>query len=376
MKILVLVHEFPPVGGGGGRVAEDICQQLSKRGHEIKVLTAHMKGLASEEERNGFQVIRLRSLRTQPFRAGFPTMLAYVLTGLWAGLGLMIRWRPDIIHVHFAVPAGALAWVLSKLTAVPYMVTAHLGDVPGGVSEKTTEWFKYIFPFTPPIWRDAGCVTAVSNYTCELAEQHYQVKINIIKNGIDLNLLGKTPPTVHGLPRIIFAGRFVEQKNPLQVVRTLAGLRHLDWECVMLGDGPLFEDVRTLIAAHQMEYRFTLPGWVAPQEVLSWFEESDILFLPSLSEGLPVVGVKALVKGLAIVASRVGGIVDLVEEGENGYLVSPHDEASMMSVLQGFLSDDLKLQRARSRSLEIARQFNIISIVDAYEKLMLELIEL
>ncbi len=368
MRILVLVHEFPPVGGGGGRVAEDICRELSKRGHQINVITSHIKGLPHEEDRDGFHIIRLPSFREQPYRASFLSMLVYVLTGLYSGLRLIRRWRPDIIHVHFAVPAGALAWALSKLTGIPYMLTTHLGDIPGGVSEKTNEWFRFVFPLTPPIWKEASRVTAVSNYTRTLAKKHYRVDIDIIYNGIDLTLLNHGDLQMHTPPRIVFAGRFMEQKNPLQVANILAKLKDLEWECAMLGDGPLLDGVKKIVAEHGMENRFTFPGWVSPEEVLEWFGKSDILFLPSLSEGLPVVGVQALVKGLAIVASRVGGFVDLVEEGKNGYLVSPQDEPSTMAALQSLLTDDKKLQHARYRSREIARKFDIISIVDAYEK--------
>jgi len=374
MRILVLVHEFPPVGGGGGHVAEDICRELSKRGHQINILTSHIKGLPHEEDRDGFHIIRLRSLREQPYRASFLSMLVYVITGLYAGLRLIQRWRPDIIHVHFAVPAGALAWMLSKLTGIPYMLTTHLGDIPGGVSEKTNEWFRFVFPLTPLIWKDANRVTAVSNYTRTLAKKHYHVDIDIIYNGIDLTLLDLGDLQVHTPPRIVFAGRFMEQKNPVQVANVLARLRNLEWECTMLGDGPLLSNVKKIVTEHGMEKRFTFPGWVTQQEVLDWFGKSDILFLPSLSEGLPVVGVQALVKGLAIVASRVGGFVDLVEEGGNGYLVSPHDEVSIMNALQSLLMDAEKLQRARYRSREIARRFDIISIVDTYEKSLKELV--
>ena len=79
MRILVLNHEFPPIGGGGGRAAEDICRGLTKWGHEIKVLTAHIKGLPREEERDGYTIVRLSSLRTQPYKASFLSMAAYVL---------------------------------------------------------------------------------------------------------------------------------------------------------------------------------------------------------------------------------------------------------------------------------------------------------
>ena len=374
MRILILVHEFPPVGGGGGRVAEDLSRELTRRGHQIYVITSHIKGLPYQEDRDGFHIIRLRSLREQAYRASFLSMLAYVLTGLYAGLCLIRRWRPDIIHVHFAVPAGALAWALSKLTGIPYMLTTHLGDVPGGVSEKTNEWFRFVFPFTPPIWKDACCVIAVSNYTRMLAEKHYDVDIDVIYNGIDLTVSNYGDIQLHTPPKIVFAGRFMEQKNPLQVVNVLAKIKNLEWECAMLGDGPLLDGVKKIVAKHEMENRFTFSGWVTSQEVLDWFEKSDILFLPSLSEGLPVVGIQALVKGLAVVASDVGGFVDMVEDGENGFLVSPYDEVSLMNALQSLLTDAKKLRRARHRSREIARKFDLISIVDAYEKKMKELV--
>ena len=87
-------------------------------------------------------------------------MAGFVGASLLKGYPLLGKWRPDVMHVHFAVPAGAAGWLLNRLSGVPYVLTAHLGDVPGGVPEKTGKWFRLIFPLTPPIWRDAAAVTA------------------------------------------------------------------------------------------------------------------------------------------------------------------------------------------------------------------------
>ena len=116
MKILVLTHEYPPVGGGGGQVAQDICHGMVERGHEITVVTAHMEGLPKEEIDNGICLRRIPSLRREAFRADLMAMGGYVLSGLWTSYRLIKRWQPDLIHVHFAVPGGALAWMLSKMT--------------------------------------------------------------------------------------------------------------------------------------------------------------------------------------------------------------------------------------------------------------------
>jgi len=368
MRILVLIHEFPPVGGGGGSAAQDISRGLVKRGHEVTVLTAHLKGLLRQENLDGVRVMRIPSLRQQSYMAGMVAMAAYVLIGLWAGYRLICRWHPDVIHVHFAVPAGALAWVLSHLTGIPYVLTAHLGDVPGGVPEKTGGWFRWVLPFTPPIWKAARRVIAVSEFTRQLALQHYPVDIHVVPNGADLQSLKPETIAIQDLPVIIFAGRFVPQKNPLQVVATLAGLQDLDWRCVMLGDGPLREEVKQSIRKCGLDERFTLPhGWVTPEDVIAHFSRGDILFMPSLSEGLPVVGVQALAMGLAIVAGNVGGFVDLVEQGKNGFLCAPDDQGELERALRILLADKSTLLAARTESRRLAERFDLRRIVDAYE---------
>ena len=376
MRILVLNHEFPPIGGGGGRAAEHICRTLVERGYEIEVLTSFLKGLPREEERDGYHITRIPCLRTQPFKASFLSMGLYVLAGLWAGRRFIRASRPDLIHVHFAVPAGALAWALSKLYRIPYVLTAHLGDVPGGTPEKTGGWFRFVFPFTRPIWGGASRIIAVSEFTRGLALKHYNEEIRVIPNGVDLDAPNPGNIRLHVTPRIVFAGRFMAQKAPVQIVRVLKELRDLPWDCVMIGDGPLLEEVRNEIHASGLEDRFRLTGWIEPQQVLDLFETSDILFMPSLSEGLPVVGVQALSKGLAIVASRIGGFLDLVDDGKNGYMVEAGDMDQFASRLRELLPDREKLLAFRKASLEKASDFDIHRVVDAYEKVFDEVLKM
>lgn len=373
MRILVLTHEYPPIGGGGGRVAQDICNGLAERGHQVQVLTAHCGNLPNREKQGNVRIRRVRSGRSLPYKADLKAMAGFVIRSFWDGLDIVRSWRPEVIHTHFAVPAGASACGLSLMTGVPYVLTAHLGDVPGGVPEKTKNWFRWVFPFTPPIWRRAARVIAVSEFTRQLALQKYSVEINVIPNGVSLEEIdpGKIQLTVP--PRVIFAGRFVPQKNPLQIVRTLAALRDIPWNCVMLGDGLLREDVEREIKIFNLQDRFTLPGWVKPEEVLDWCRCSDVLFMPSLSEGLSVVGVQALAMGMAMVLSRVGGNVDLVREGVNGNLLDRGNNPGFEKALRALLSDPNRLLKARIASREHAARFDIRSVVESYEQIFLQL---
>lgn len=371
MRILVLVYEFPPVGGGGGAVARDLSQGFAALGHDVKVLTAHMDGLPRTEQQHGFHVIRVPSWRREAFRADMRAMAGYIIAGFLPGWRLIRSWKPDVIHVHFAVPSGVLAWILSTLTRVPYVLTAHLGDVPGGAPDKTNKWFRRVFWFTPPIWKGAAKVVAVSEFTRSLAIKQYPVNVSVIPNGVDCAAFTPGDNTT-GVPQIAFAGRFMHVKNPLEVVNTLAMLRDLPWHCTMMGDGPLRGEIENAIAQHNLEDRFTLPGWVTPQEVQAQFSQSDILFMPSLSEGLPVVGVQALAMGLALVVGRAGGFIELVDPGLNGYLVDGLKPGDGVEPLRTLLTDPQKLRAFRHHSRESASRYDLPAIVAQYEALFHE----
>ena len=308
----MISHEYPPVGGGGGKVAQDLSRVFALQGHEIRIITAHFGDLAMEESQNGVLIKRLRSLRSQPFRAGMAAMAGFVISGCIAALREVRHWQPDVIHVHFAVPAGPIAWLVNRISGTPYILTAHLGDVPGGTPEKTGKWFKWIFPFTPPIWRNAARVIAVSEFTRQLALQNYDLPIRVIPNGVQLENLAPDQIVLNQPLRLVFAGRFMEQKDPLMVIKTLAACADLDWHCTMLGDGPLLPQVQQAVLAAGLESRFTFRGGLPSEHVREVFLQSDILIMPSLSEGLPVVGVQALSAGLAFAVSNIGGFIDLV----------------------------------------------------------------
>ncbi len=137
----------------------------------------------------------------------------------------------------------------------------------------------------------------------------------------------------------------------------------------MLGDGPLRPQVENEITHQKLGDRITLRGWVEPDVVLAEFARSDILFMPSRSEGLPVVGVQALASGMAIIAGNSGGFVDLVEPAENGFLYDPDDTEGMCRGMGELFNEPEFLFNSRIQSLEIAKRFDLSAIVSSYEEL-------
>lgn len=370
MKILVLNYEFPPIGGGGGRASADLAREMTRRGHEVRVITSAFPGLARVANIEGYRVIRVPAGRRSRSQASFGSMLAYIIAALLPALSACMRWKADVIHVHFAVPTGAVAFLISSLTGVPYLMTIHLGDVPGGVPEKTARWFRFVYPFTPVIWRSASAVVAVSEYTRRLALEQYDVPVLVVPNGIEVadpQQLALEPPAIR---RLVFAGRFQPQKNLIFLLRALDEVGDLPWRCALVGDGPLRSTLEAQIQALDLGDQVEITGWVSGEEVRRRLSESDVLVMPSLSEGLPVVALQALAHGLAIVGNAAGGMIDLVEQDVNGRLCPVGDERCFIHALRWCLEDSDRLLEMRKASLEIAGRFDIRQVAQRYETIL------
>lgn len=373
MRILVLNYEFPPVGGGGGRASADLCKKLSDRGHEVRVLTARTPGMPHSEMRDGYEIRRVWTGRRSKFRASFMAMAGYVIGGLVPGWRMVRAWHPDVMHVHFAVPTGALGYALHKVGRLPYVLTAHLGDVPGGVPDKTDLWFRVVEPLTPPIWRSASHIVAVSEYTKSLAETRYEVEIEVIPNGIELLDANPVQP-VHDPPRLVFAGRFQPQKNLSFLIDALREVRDLSWECALVGDGPQRTALEEQVDRLGLSDRVRFSGWVAPEDAQDRLAESDLLVMPSLSEGLPVVSVQALANGVAVAASAAGGLAEVVEDGVNGVCCPVGDFNCYVKGLRYCLEDPDRLTEMKRASRERAARYDLRRVADEYETIFGEML--
>lgn len=368
MRILVINYEFPPVGGGGGRIAENLCRALSRRGHELRVLTSWVAPLKKVEECDGYSIHRSFAFRRRPDRCSIPEMGGYVLAHLWPCRTHLSKWKPDLIHAHFAVPSGAVAFAATLLSRTPYVLTAHLGDVPGGVPDQTDRAFRWIKPLTQPIWRQAAAITAASEFTRSLALQAYDVLVETIPNAVDLNACNPSPERAHCPLQLLFVGRFNPQKNLQFLVAVLARLKDLAWEMHFIGDGPLRPMIENEVQRQELGNRVRFHGWVLEDEVARVMSESDVLLLPSLSEGLSLVGVNSLAHGLVIVASRIAGNLDLVANGTNGMLCEVNNHDDFEQALRRLLTSARLVEEMKAASRTVARRFDLDTVTDQYER--------
>lgn len=373
-KILVISHEYPPIGGGGGKVIQGLCEGLASKDTLFYILTAHFDDLPGLET-NGFLTIeRLHTSRKEAYRASLWSMVCFVWKSFWRALRIIRFWEPDLIHAHFAVPGGAAAALSALATSKPHILTIHGGDVPGGAPEKTGNWFRFIKPFTGFIWKRAKRIIAVSEYSRQLALTHYPVNIDIIPNGIDRAPFSNSNSSVHQPPHILFVGRFSPEKNAVAVLEILKQITDQVWTCTMIGDGTQFPLVQKMVEENsRLQNRISLAGWVSQDQVEQTLQQSDILLMPSLRESMPMVGLQALAAGNALILSNVGACPEMVDEGKNGFLVEPVDLKCFANRLQTLLSDRKKLGAFKKHSKKKSVQFDIKEILERYQHVYTEL---
>jgi glycosyltransferase involved in cell wall biosynthesis len=351
-------------------MAHNISAALVRRGHDVRVQTVGIKPLPKQEILDGVEIFRTWGFRRRPDLCTVPEMLGFLLTSFLPSLVHIRKWRPDIIHAHFAVPTGVLAFFCQFFTGVPYVITAHLGDLPGGNPEQTDTLFQALDPLILPIWKQAAGLSASSSFAAELAAAAYEVSPRVILNGISMDGIAPRARPPGDPLRLVGIGRFHPQKNFPWLVRMLAGCA-FPWHLDLVGDGNDLADIQAAIRETRLENKIHLRGWLPESEMREVLSHSDILVMPSTSEGNPLAAIEALKQGLAIVGSDVGGLSDLIANEDNGFAL-PLVPALFQKKLAWLQTHPAALLEMKTRSLARAQLFDLEKIAAGFEELLLE----
>jgi glycosyltransferase involved in cell wall biosynthesis len=141
------------------------------------------------------------------------------------------------------------------------------------------------------------------------------------------------------------------------------------WRLEVIGEGPLGAEMREAVQENGLADRVKFSGWLSAEQVSERFGASDILLMTSTSEGLPMAGIEALLQGLAIVGSRIGGLMDVVADGSNGLLCDLAPEA-FATGLRSVLGNPERLLAMRRASLAKAVDFSLPDRLDDYERVL------
>lgn len=390
LRVCVVSPLYHPSLGGLGRQAQLLTERLAEEGVQLFVIARRMKGMPPAVFSPKVRVFRAWSVK--PYIHTFEKVkLINILISLTFSLScalLLIRKRKeyDIVHFHGASLPLFLNIALLKFLGKKVLgkvAAANVGTEAGSLKGRYYGLGTFFIKLLEMM--DAFIATTGEIERGLLDDGFPGEKIKRIPNFIDFSVFGpaiadqqKHLKKKLGLGKksyVVFCGRFIQRKGISFLLKAWkkvaddfagAGL-------ILLGDGPLLGEMKALAEKlgimDSVDFRGHIP------EVHDFLRAADIFVLPSLQEGMPNSLLEAMACGIAPVGTKIGGVVDIINEGDNGILVEPSD-------VQDLAEGMLKLLRDRQLAAAIARRayetirdhYHLDSIVLKYRELYQKLL--
>jgi N-acetyl-alpha-D-glucosaminyl L-malate synthase BshA len=371
MKIGITCY---PTYGGSGVVATELGKELATRGHEVHFISYALPIRLTMTERIYFhevEVLTYPLFEYPPYDLVLATKMAEVMT----------RYDLDILHVHYAIPHSISAYLAKMMLndrVVPFVTTLHGTDVILVGNDRS------YLPITRFGIEQSDAVTAVSEYLKRRTIEEFQVQreVTVVPNFVDCNLYERSTDKAlrqkfaspdEGI--VIHISNFRPIKRVEDVIEIFSLVRkERKVRLLMVGDGPDRPKAEWLANTHGIADDVLFLGKQSNMnQVLSI---ADILLLPSELESFGLVALEAMACEVPVVATRVGGIPEVVREGIDGFL---YDVGDVSSMAEGCLTilDDPRLrstmgEAARDRA---RREYCASKIVVQYESLYRQTIE-
>ena len=361
-RILTASYEFPPLGGGGAKVAAGISRRLAARGYSVDLVTMGFRNLQRDEIVGGTNVHRVPGIRMRIDSCSFVEMIPYVLL---APIRIIrqVRANPYVInHVHFIYPDGIIAYIVKRFTGLPYVITAHGSDVPGYNPDR----FKLLHKLLLPIWirvtDDTSLILCPSASIESLIKaKNPKARTRIIPNAIATD---KFPPGAKQPRKLLVVTRFFERKGVQFVTRALAQLPGV-FDAHIVGDGPYLETVKGLAAQLGVKAKFWGHLDNDSEQLRELYRTAAVFAFTSEAENFPIVLLEAMTAGAAIITTSGTGCQEVV--GDTALLVPVRDAPAIAAALKR-LADSPELCEqlgtlARDRALS---QFGWDGVIDKH----------
>jgi glycosyltransferase involved in cell wall biosynthesis len=254
-----------------------------------------------------------------------------------AQASIALQWaetaRVSHVHAHFGTNPSEVAMLLAALGGPPFSFTVH------GPEEFDKPQALHL---QSKIQRSAFTV-AISSYGRSQLFRWAVVgdwpKIKVVHCGVDAQFAGQQPQPVPASARLVCVGRLCEQKGQLVLLQAAQLLlrRAVHLELVLAGDGEMRGDIEALIREYGLGESVRITGWISGEQVLHELQAARALVLPSFAEGLPVVIMEAMALSRPVISTFVAGIPELVQAGENGWLVPAGDVEALADAMQACL---------------------------------------
>jgi len=388
-RILIINYEYPPLGGGAGNATAHTAREMVRQGARVLVVTSAFKGLPAREAVDGYAIRRIPTLRAHAEKSSPLEMAVFMASACLYAPWIARAFRPTAVIAYFGIPSGPAAWLVRQTCGAPYAVSLRGGDVPGFQPYDLAGFHRLTGPLIRFLWQRAGAVVANSQGLAELAARFEPgLAFPVIPNGADIErfhprdaapgqaqgavLNQASDPARENPVRLLFYGRVVYQKGLDVLLEALAALpsgvaQGPAWELSIAGDGPARPELEAQAARLGIADQVRFLGWKERDELARISREMDCFVFASRDEGMSNAVLEAMASGLPVVASRIAGNVELVEEGRTGWLVPPDDPAALALALAAMLeSPERRAAMGRAGRLAVETGYTWNSVAARY----------
>lgn len=369
MNVALFASAFYPHVGGVEELVRQLAHAYRDRGVSAIVLTNRWpRSLPFFEEYQGIPVYRL-ALRVP--EGSLKARVNYHLThrAIFQNLlGILRKHDIDLLHVQCVSSNGYYALQAKRALGLPLVVTTQ--------GERTMDAAQ-IYQRSPLMNRtlcallaEADFITACSQNTLDDMEDYYGTpfgpRARVIYNGINLNEFAQDFPFQHPRPYILGMGRLVPQKGFDVLIRAFAQANVTNCDLLLAGDGPERAALETVACENGVQDRVCFLGRADRPTAVSLFQGCDFFVVPSRQEPQGIVNLEAMAAGKAVIASRVGGIPEVVQDGQTGLLVPGEDVEALAQAVTHLAADPGLRLRLGQAGRERAQQFAWPTIADQY----------
>jgi D-inositol-3-phosphate glycosyltransferase len=346
MHVLVATHYWHPHRGGIEVVAHEQAIRLVRRGHRVTALTSRVGADAPEQEMEGVRIVRVRALNLLE-RIGVPYPL---FSPALLGSALSLAARADVVLAHsHAFLGSAVAVAAARLRGRPSVVLQHNTFIHYPQPLRTVERIADLSLGAATL-RLASCRLAVSEEARKYVESLHAGRCEVLPNGVDTRRFSPVPAqeraalrAAFGLPEkgtIALSVRRLTLKNGIDTLMEAAVLAP-NVHFALAGSGPDRRKLDAFVGQRGLRNVSAL-GYVPDDKLPDLYRAADLFVLPSHSgEGMPLVILEAFASGVPCVATRSGGQVELIRDGQTGWLVPPGDPESMAASIRAAADADL-----------------------------------
>ena len=365
-----------PTYGGSGIVATELGLELATRGHEVHFITyANPIRLDPETPRIHYHEVEVSTyplFQYPPYCLALASRMAEVAEA----------YHLDVLHVHYAIPHSIAALLAQQMLApqrrLPFITTLHGTDITLVGTDRS------FFPITKFSIEKSDGITCVSDYLRERTADVFAVpnEIRVIKNFVNCEMYhpdnektGAAQYAPAGEKLLIHLSNFRPVKRVLDCVRILAEVRRsVPAHLLMVGDGPERGPAEHLSRELKVDRHISFLG--KQNHVERIIPLAHVLLMPSDLESFGLVALEAMACGVVPVATRVGGVPELITDGEDGYLEKVGDiEAQAARVVSLLTDDDLQYRMAKTGRWNAAERFCPDKIIPKYEQYYREVLQ-